>query len=164
MTNVRARGTGVPIIDSTIVDRQMAPKRHLNLFGMTPDSQITGTKVLQAIDSSVRSTNCHLEGTNIDSRRFPNRFLINGSWISIETSPILWNSTRSIDLSFWAIHLIGRSWRTTSKEAFHLETRTRIHSLTPTIRAHVAIVVAKCIAAGIARFFVEESCLCNMNN
>jgi hypothetical protein len=25
-------------------------------------------------------------------------------------------------------------------------------------------VVAKCIAAGIARFFVEESYLCNMNN
>jgi hypothetical protein len=52
----------------------------------------------------------------------------------------------------------------TSKCAFHLEIRTRIHSLTPTIRAPVAIVVAKCIAAVIARFFVEESCLCNMNN
>jgi hypothetical protein len=52
----------------------------------------------------------------------------------------------------------------TSKCAFHLEIRTRIHSLTPTIRAHVAIVVAKCIAADIARFFVEESCLCNMKN
>jgi hypothetical protein len=25
-------------------------------------------------------------------------------------------------------------------------------------------VVAKCIAADIARFFVEESCLCDMNN